>query len=75
MAQWIEDSRPGFSGIPGITRTVEGFQAAVWAKDAKDVSLLLYKKGTGEILQKIPYPGRYIPCMISLMDRVIISKG
>ncbi len=56
MAQWIEDSRPGFSGIPGITRTVEGFQAAVWAKDAKDVSLLLYKKGTGEILQKIPYP-------------------
>ncbi len=56
MAQRIEDSRPGFSGIPGITRTVEGFQAAVRAKDAKEVSLLLYKKETGEILQQIDYP-------------------
>ncbi|HCT90054.1 MAG TPA: hypothetical protein DF613_01530 [Lachnospiraceae bacterium] len=56
MAQRIEDSRPGFSGIPGITRTVEGFQAAVWAKDADKVSLLLYKKGTNEILQQIDYP-------------------
>lgn len=56
MARRIEDSKPGFSGVPGITRTAEGFQAAVWKKGAEKVSLLLYQRGSGEVAQRIDYP-------------------
>lgn len=56
MAGRITDYKPGFSGIPGITKTAEGFQAAVHRDGAREVCLVLYKKGTGEKIQEIQYP-------------------
>lgn len=47
---------PGFNGIPGLTQTAEGFQAAVNKKQAKEVILRLYDADRKTVLEDIVFP-------------------
>ena len=48
--------RSGFNGILGLTQTAEGFQAAVYKKQAKEVSLRLYASDKKTIVEEIVFP-------------------
>lgn len=56
MAELIARVIPGFDGVLGVTRTADGFQAAVAAGQAEDVRLRLYDRDRETMLQEIIFP-------------------
>lgn len=56
MAEIRIKTVPGFDGVLGLTRTADGFQAAIETKQAEDVRLRLYDKDKETILQEIVFP-------------------
>ena len=56
MTELLLKTVPGFDGVLGLTKTADGFQAAVETKQAEDVRLRLYDKDKETIVQEIVFP-------------------